>query len=183
MGYLHLYCLALGLANFQVGWVLAGGNQSQYTIATQLGWTDAERVEKYPLINTAVMTGCGLGSLLGGLFIGSGRRKTLFIFNFIIIISTIFMCILNFWSILLGKLVFGFAAAVVMVAAPKMIDETVPGYKLKLFGLATNVYLSLGVTIAMIMGLWLPKTDDIDGMKSTQLWRYISGMPAVWAGL
>ena len=93
------------------------------------------------------------------------------------------MCILNFWSILFGKLVFGFAAAVVMVAAPKMIDETVPGHELKLFGLATNVYLSLGVTIAMIMGLWLPKTDDIDGMKTTQLWRYIFGMPAVWAVL
>lgn len=129
------------------------------------------------------MVGSGLGSILGGLFIGGGRRKTLFIFNFVIIISTAFMCILNFWSIIFGKLVFGFAAAVVMVAAPKMIDETVPGYKLKLFGLATNVYLSLGVTIAMAMGLWLPKPDDIEGMKATQLWRYIFGMPAVWAVL
>ena len=28
MGYLHLYCAILGLSNFQVGWVLSGGNQS-----------------------------------------------------------------------------------------------------------------------------------------------------------
>jgi len=91
------------------------------------------------------------------------------------------MCFLNFYSILFGKLAFGFASAVVVIAAPKMIDETCPIYKLKLFGLATNFYLSLGVTIAMVMGLWLPKPDDIDGMKTNQLWRYIFGMPAVWA--
>lgn len=48
-----------------------------------------------------------------------------------------------------------------------MLDETVPIYKLKLFGLATNVYLCLGVTIAMVMGLWLPSPNDIEGMKTT----------------
>jgi hypothetical protein len=68
-----------------------------------------------------------------------------------------------------------------LVASPKMIDETVPVYKLKLFGLATNVYISLGVTMAMLMGLWLPNSDDIEGMKKTQFWRYIFGMPAVFS--
>ena len=129
------------------------------------------------------MIGAGLGSLMGGLFIGNGRRRTLVIFNFMIIFSTIFMCILNFWSILIGKLMFGFAAAVVSVAAPKMIDETVPIHKLKIFGLATNVYISLGVTLAMAMGLWLSKSDDTEGMKKTQFWRYIFGMPALFSVL
>ena len=61
-----------------------------------------------------------------------------------------------------------------------MITETVPGYKLKVFGLATNVYLCLGITIAMMMGLWLPGPHDIEGMKTTNFWRYIFGMPIVF---
>ena len=127
------------------------------------------------------MIGACLGSLMGGKYIGAGRRRTLLIYNLVIIFSTIFMCILNFWAILFGKLIFGFSAAVVLIAAPKMIDETVPIHKLKLFGLATNFYISLGVTMAMVMGLWLPKPDDIEGMENTQLWRYIFGMPAVFS--
>ena len=107
------------------------------------------------------MIGACLGSLMGGKYIGAGRRRTLLIYNLVIIFSTIFMCILNFWAILFGKLIFGFSAAVVLIAAPKMIDETVPIHKLKLFGLATNFYISLGVSMAMVMGLWLPKPDDI----------------------
>lgn len=125
--------------------------------------------------------GAGAGSLMGGAFIGGGRRKVLIWFNFLIILSTIPMCITNFWSILVGKLVYGFAAGVMLVASPKMLDETIPIYKLKIFGLATNVYLNLGITLAMIMGLWLPNVDDIEEIKTTQVWRYIFAMPAVWA--
>ena len=129
------------------------------------------------------MMGMGTGSLMGGAFIGGGRRRVLILFNFIIIIATVPMCITNFWSILVGKLIYGFSAGVMLVAAPKMLDETIPIYKLKFFGLATNVNLNFGITIAMIMGLWLPKNDHIEEMKTTQVWRYIFAMPAVWGVL
>lgn len=59
------------------------------------------------------MIGAGVGSLFGGAFIGRGRRKVLLRFNLLIIISTFLMCITNFWFILLGKLIFGFASGVV----------------------------------------------------------------------
>ena len=91
------------------------------------------------------------------------------------------MCILNFYCLLFGKLLFGFGAGVVSTAAPKMLDETVPIYKLKSYGLCTNLYLSLGITVAMLMGLWLPREGEIELMKTTNLWRYIFGMPAAFA--
>ena len=75
-----------------------------------------------------VMIGCAIGSLIGGMVIGSGRRRTLIIFNAIIIVGTILTCILNFWTIFLGKILFGIAAATVQIAAPVMINETVPVY-------------------------------------------------------
>jgi hypothetical protein len=77
------------------------------------------------------------------------------------------MCVLNFYCILFGKLLFGFGAGVVSIAAPLMLDETVPIYKLKSFGLCSCFYLSFGITISMLMGLWLPKADDVEGMKKT----------------
>ena len=110
MKYLHLYCLALGLCNMQNGWAIAGSNQSQLTIAAQLGWTKEERINNYSLINVATMVGLALGSVAGGMMIGSGRRRTIFIMNFILILSTVATCCLNFWAICIGKFVFGFAA-------------------------------------------------------------------------
>ena len=148
-----------------------------------MGWGAKESVSNYSLINTVSVLGAGVGAIMGGKFVQKGRRRTLIIFNVIVIFSCVPMCILNFYCLMFGKLLFGFAAGVLSVAAPKMLDETVPIYKLKTFGLCSNMYLNLGITIAMIMGLWLPNDDNPDAMKKTKLWRYIYGMPAVFSFL
>lgn len=131
-----------------------------------MGWTKAQRELYYPLINVAVIVGCSIGSVAGGIFIGGGRRKTLIYGNIVIIISCVPMVMLNFWCLLFGKLVFGFAAAVVTGAVVKMLDETIPIYKLKIFGLYSNIYLNIGVTVAMLMGLGLPMPHDVAAMKT-----------------
>ena len=127
------------------------------------------------------MIGVTVGAISGGELISSGRRRTLLIANFLAVISSVLCVFLNFWSICIGKFLFGICAGIFQVAAPKIINEVVPVYKLKFFGLLTNVYLCLAVTIAMAMGLGLPKVDQVEEMKETDLWRYIFGMPAAIA--
>jgi MFS family permease len=117
------------------------------------------------MINSFSVIGAGAGSLAGGLIIKIGRRRTLLIFNVLSIFAISLTCFLNVNMIIVGKLLFGFTSGVLNIAAPSMLDETVPIYKLKVFGLATNAYICLGITLAMIMGLGFPEESDIEAMK------------------
>jgi len=62
------------------------------------------------MINVATMSGIAIGSIVGGELISCGRRRTLFIMNFVILISAVLSVFLNFWSIVVGKLLLGVAA-------------------------------------------------------------------------
>lgn len=90
------------------------------------------------------------------------------------------MCFLNINMILAGKMLFGFTSGVLNIAAPKMLDETVPIYKLKIFGLATNLYICTGITLAMLMGFGFPKEGDITAMKKDEFWRIVFGLPIIF---
>ena len=62
------------------------------------------------MINVATMVGVTIGAVAGGELIRNGRRRTLFIANFIAIFSSFLVVFLNFWSICIGKFLFGIAA-------------------------------------------------------------------------
>jgi MFS family permease len=82
--------------------------------------------------------------------------------------------------ILVGKFLFGFTSGVINIAAPKMLDETVPTYMLKSFGLATNAYICLGITLAMIIGFGFPREGDTQAMKNDEFWRVVFGFPIIF---
>ena len=96
------------------------------------------------LINVCSIVGMGLGAVLGGLIIPIGRRKTLIIFNIIAILSICLSLVQTMPCILVGKVIYGFAAQVLMIAGPKMLDETVPAHMLGDFGFLTNFYITIG---------------------------------------
>ena len=88
--------------------------------------------------------------------------------------------VLNINSILVGKFLFGFTSGVINIAAPKMLDETVPTYMLKVFGLATNAYICLGITLAMVIGFGFPNENDLEAMKVDEFWRVVFGLPIIF---
>ena len=84
----------------------------------------------------------------------------------------------------MGALVsFGFSAGVINVAGPKMLDETVPVDLLGAFGIATNLYVCLGISISVVIGFGLPKEGDIEAFKNDEFWRVVYGFPIIFCVL
>ena len=144
-----------------MGFVVAGNNQTANVIAAKFSWTEEETRLYNSLINAMSILGLSLGSFAGGLVIPYGRRKTILIFNFLAEISICTTLILKVPAILIGKFAFGFFSGVINVAAPKMLDETVPVDLLGAFGIATNAYICFGIGLATIVGAGLPHEGDI----------------------
>ena len=82
--------------------------------------------------------------------------------------------------ILIGKILFGITAGIINIAAPKMLDETVPVEWLKIFGLATNAYICVGITLAMIVGFGFPEEGDVEAMKADEFWRFVFAFPIIF---
>ena len=78
------------------------------------------------MIATVEVFGVTAGSFAAGDFVEFGRRKTI-IFSFVVILLATFMTlVLNFWMIVIGKLIFSLACGVSLIATNLYINETVP---------------------------------------------------------
>lgn len=77
-----------------------------------------------------------IGAIVGGILMKIGRRKSLIIICFIGMTGNLISYNCYYWTILLGRFVFGFATGLSSSIVPRMIEETVP----------SHIYDSMGVT-------------------------------------
>ena len=147
------------------------------TIRTKFGWNESQALTNNTLISSSAIVGVFFGSLVGGKVVQYGRRRALMIFNIIAALSCALTMVLDLWYICLGRFTFGLSCGVFIIAGPKMVDETIPEKYLGIFGTATNLFLSAGITVAILMGAILPLDDDIQGQLSDQNWRVVYGIP------
>ena len=113
------------------------------------------------IVSAASILGTAIGSIVGGSIIVNSRRKPILFFNFIIILGCFLAIYDNFTVICIGRLVFGFATGVLLAAAPKIIEETVPANIQDYgFGTSTNLMVNFGVLVSFILGPLVP-TDPI----------------------
>ena len=81
----------------------------------------------------------------------------------------------NYILILVGTFFQGFAAGVIVSAAPKIVEETVPFHvNDKGFGASTNLIINFAIMINMLLGFGLPAAGS-ETLKTTQFWRIIMG--------
>jgi MFS family permease len=133
----------------------------------QFGFEDGDSVFYNTLLSVASIFGILFGTLLGSSLSGFSRRKIIIAFNVIAMISTGMTLFLDVTMMCIGRLVFGICVGVFSAVGSIMLDETIPTSHTKLFGTATNVFLSSGVTLAMCLGAVLPDEDDVEAMKSS----------------
>lgn len=69
------------------------------------------------------------------------------------------MQILNVNAIIVGKFAHGFFVTVVLMAAVKMINETVPVVLLGKYGAVSNFFGAMGYLLCLGMGVGLPAHD------------------------
>ena len=93
------------------------------------------------MLSVCCIGGLALGAVIGGRIIENNRRAPIIIFNWIAMIGCMISIIENFTIVCIGRFIFGFSTGVLIIAAPKILEETVPDYYLKRgYGASTNLF-------------------------------------------
>jgi MFS family permease len=98
-----------------------------------------------------------LGRLIGSPLVNKGRFRCIIISSIVMIIGISFMLILNIYSFLFGRLIYGLGAGLFFASGPRYIEECSPP---QLFSLLYTFY-ALGVAlnrpILMVSALIIPE--------------------------
>jgi MFS family permease len=111
---------------------------------------------------------------------GKGRRVLVMISNLLCIGFSLMCCVENFWVIAVGRIGVGIASGLIVAAAPKIIDETVPSQYIDYgFGASTNMFINSGIMIMTLMAVANPPSDDYDALNNSSYWKIIYGSCAI----
>ena len=102
-----------------------------------------------------------------------GRRFALLIAAVIGLSGTIMCGFLNFYMILTGRVLFGFAAGIISAAAPRYIEETVPSHLYDYFGPTFPFAQTIGALCGFFITAILPADDDKEALAATNKWRVV----------
>ena len=84
--------------------------------------------------------------------------------------------VLNFWLIVIGKLIFSIACGMTLIAANVYLNETIPRAQQSLFGNIINFGIVTAIFMELAFGLAFPDIkDQPEEAKKTQLWRVAYG--------
>ena len=151
---LTITCL---LSSMQVGAALSASSSTLSSLIKQLGWTKDNTDTNKTLLTTSSVLGVSIGAIVGGKIIAYGRRRSVLIFDVLGLLGSALSLIPNFYVILLGRLLYGFAAGVLVTACPKIVEETVPSTIMDNgYGISTNLGINLFVMFSLLGGLIIP---------------------------
>ena len=89
MCFINFYALSMAIGAFQVVFALGGISHLVNIFVAKLGWSESDTILYNTLINTASIFGLFLGNNFGGQLIRLGRRRAIFIANFVIVIACV----------------------------------------------------------------------------------------------
>ena len=101
--------------------------------------------------------------------------------DILILIGSGITLILTIPTILIGRLIYGFAAGVLTVSMQKCMCETVPLSLTSIFGAFTGIYINFAGVICLLLGLTLP--SDVSQYRNDNFWRLIFGFNMIFAVL
>jgi MFS family permease len=162
-----------------VGWAIVGNTQTAPVMAAKFEWDKEETKLFLSLIGNVSLFGVAIGSIFGGHLIDKGRRKAIFIMNFVVILGAALTLARTVYTIIIGRFICGFAAGILNMCSMKSIVETVPMKYSGAFGAMTNIFLNIGAMLCSVLGMALPA--DEEDYKEDEMWRLTYGFPIVLA--
>lgn len=102
-----------------------------------------------------------MGSMCGGSLVKNGRKKMIILFSAIGIIGCGLSCVADTRIMCVGRWIYGFSAAILLVASSKIVSEIVPTKFLdKGYGVSTNLSINLFFALSFVLGSWVPTTEE-----------------------
>ena len=161
----YLLCWTAGMTiatSFQQGFVLAEHNQAAYIFTAKFEWEEKQAVMMNTFLSSIGILGLALGSVYGGVFCAKlGLRRTLLLGQIINLCANILkVSVLNYYTFLVGKFIFGLSSGALGFALGKCLNETIPLKKVQIYAIANNVGINAGVTICGFVSIILPLSDS-----------------------
>lgn len=140
-----------------------------------LKWFDA-------CVSCAILIGGAVGSMTGGRFMGRGRRLILVVDMVIFSIGVISsVCANSFSAMMWARLIVGYAVGLASVACPTYMSEITPPEKRGKYGVFHQLLVTVGILIAMVIGLPLQNPKERDYLWEPPAfqrfwWRFMLGL-------
>lgn len=106
------------------------------------------------------------------------------LFYFMMAFNSIGNCmklVLNFYSLLFGKLIVGVSAGTLLVVLGKCISDTIPIEVQQYYGVASNSGVCFGIfMVGIVQAAMLPIFEDgLDALKNDEMWRFAYGIQII----
>jgi MFS family permease len=110
-------------------------------MVAKYGWSSKEQTFYETFIGNTPVLGMIIGRLIGSPLVNKGRFRCIIISAIVIIFAISLMLVLNIYTFLLGRLIYGLGAGLFFASGPRYIEECSPP---QLFSLFYTLY-ALGV--------------------------------------
>ena len=110
-----------------------------------------------------------LAAALTGTMIKSGRRRVLILSAWIGIVGSLISMYENFYTIIVGKMIYGFSVGLIAIGMPRVMEETVPGSMVGFYGGLYCLSFAAATLLAYLMAVFLPKDGDTEALRKTHV--------------
>ena len=131
------------------------------TYMAKLGWKEDSKSQNMTYFTCASAVGLMIGSLASSSVVKIGRRKAAIFANLVALVGGALQLMMNFYMILAGKIVYGMSAGVLITACALYLSETLPPEKVGSHGFAVNLGVTLGISLVLALGPFVPTGSDI----------------------
>ena len=143
--WVSIICLLIliGIQSVHNGYSLGTWNRINHIMVAKYGWSKQEQTFYETFIGNTPVSGMIIGRLIGSPLVNKGRFRCIIISAIVMIIAISIMLVLNIYTFLLGRLIYGIGAGLFFASGPRYIEECSPP---QLFSLFYTLY-ALGVAL------------------------------------
>mmetsp|Transcript_15113 Transcript_15113/g.19110 ORF Transcript_15113/g.19110 Transcript_15113/m.19110 type:complete len:193 (-) Transcript_15113:971-1549(-) len=177
--FIIMFALLQTAIGFQLGYIFCYTNQITPALNEKFNWTDnATRNES--IVGSCSTVTLMFSAAISGRLIKYGRRKALILSAVLGIIGTAITIYEKVWAIIFGRLIYGLSVGIIAIAMPRLMEETVPSNLTGAYGGLYCLSFAFATLLAYALAVFLPKDDDLDGLKKTHVTQVIFGLPIVF---
>ncbi|CAI2367578.1 unnamed protein product [Moneuplotes crassus] len=184
--YVYVWGMAFtsSLGFFLLGYAFAYFNSFETITFEQLKHFSDPVINNKDIFNS-VMSGIIPGGAIFGSFMISflvpyGRRFSLMILSLFYIVGCGITLYLNFYSLLIGRMIMGFCCGAYCTVSPLFIEEISPKQMPGTLGILNQFLAVTGVLFSTTLPFILPYPSEPDSYK-TSLWRILFAFPSLFA--
>lgn len=166
---------------FQLGYIFCYTNQITPALNAKFHWNKHEATINESIIGSCSTVTLMISAAISGWLVRFGRRRALIISALIGIVGTAITIYENFWTIIVGRLIYGYSVGIIAIAMPRLMEETVPGNLTGAFGGLYCLSFATATLLAYALAVFLPPDENHEKeLRETHMTQVIFGLPIVF---